>query len=138
AAAGRLRAVNRGPPPVAPPRPPVEHAAGAAGSRRLNQDPAALRGASVVEDDGVRHEHLNVDRVRDKNPYLGAILEVPDDAILDVDGRRRLDADARSTADLPVDHQAAQADDVAGRPVDQDARDEAGAYDVCFAAAVIR
>src|SRR5262249_458328 len=102
---------------------PVEHHGGAAGAHGLDRDPAGRRDAPVVEDDGVGYEELGVAaRGKELDPFPRAKrLEIPDHAILDVQGRDRPDVNSDAADALPIDDQAAQADDVAGARVGGDA-----------------
>src|SRR5262249_20810018 len=85
---------------------------------------AAPRGAAVVEDDAVREEQLagagrlelqTVCRER------AGELEIADHAVLDVQGRQLLRNDTDAAAEAAVEHQPAQADDVATGGIDENA-----------------
>src|SRR5260370_1183147 len=73
-----------------------------------DRDAAARRVAAVVVDDRVRDEEL-AGGLKPHSERAG-LLEIPDDAVLDVERRDDVDLDSAIPDDLPIDHQAAQAD----------------------------
>src|SRR5262249_18134595 len=116
----------------------VEDHAGAARALRCDRDPASVRGRPVVEDDGIGDEQLAVvARLEGDAESAANRLQVPDHAVLDVDGRRLQDENAAIASDLPVNHQAAQADDVASSGTDADADVGGRDQDAGFAGIVV-
>src|SRR5262249_16154739 len=85
-----------------------------------------------VVDEGVGYEELAVVRgVEHEAARRHRAGKVADDAILDVERRATIEQDSEHAAQLPIDHQAAQADHVARAGVDLDptagiANDDAG------------
>src|SRR5262249_42072715 len=89
---------------------------------RLDRDPAARRAASVVEYDAVRDEQLRrAATAPHGDPTPPSTFEVPDHAVLNMNGGGLGDENAGVPGDLPVDDQAAQAGHGAAARVDEDA-----------------
>src|SRR5262249_5234090 len=99
---------------------PVEHGIDAVGTDRLKPDAAGKSGGPVVVDDGVGDEELGVAGRLHQDPEP-AQLDIPDHAVLDVHGRGLTDHDAACGNVMPIDDEAAQADDVANSGANGDA-----------------
>src|SRR5262249_1811161 len=135
AVAGRLARVHPQPDDVVLQMDAIEDDIDGERADGRDQDAAGPRGAAVVEDEGVGDEQLRADLglEQDAESALTAFV-VPDHAVLDVHGRGPLDVDAHDSADLPVDDEAAQADDVAVAGADDHA---AGIENGSLAGAVV-
>src|SRR5262249_11446287 len=105
----------------------VEHHVGADVAERPHPYPGGQRSASIVVDDGVGNKDLAGGGQVHENSGAQPVLEAPDHAILDVDGRGLDDLNPGGPDRLPVDDQAAHAHHVADVRVDGDA--DAGGHD---------
>src|SRR5262249_24748366 len=117
-----LAAVHQEPDDVVLQMDAVEHDVGPAGAGGADGDPTGPGDAPVVEHDGVGNEQLGAaGRQKGDSQPETRTLKVPDDAVLDVQGRGDGDVNSDRAGALPVDHQSAQADDVADARADGEA-----------------
>src|SRR5262249_2136766 len=105
-----------------------------------DEDTTAARGAAVVEDDGVGHKELKVlEGGKDDSPWIepGGGFEIPDHAVLNVNGRGRIEHKPAKAYGLPIDDQSAQADDVAAARVDDNGKAAGRRHNAGLAASVV-
>src|SRR5262249_37577740 len=79
-----------------------------------NDNPTAPHAAPIVEDIGVGHEQLGARRLRDDAGRRADPLEIPDQAVRDVQGGAGDVMNSGTPVDHPVQPQPAHADDAAG------------------------